>query len=94
LLSAETVGIRGGGKRFEFSSAQLERAHLLKQLSRKGVSLGRLAAADLAFDGQYVVFDGDAGKLRACLDATAAIGAVCRARRWCSAIDLSAVRQA
>jgi hypothetical protein len=92
LLEAETVGISGGGRRFEFAAGQLARARLLKELARKGVPLARLAAADLAFDNQaYVVFDGD--KLRACRDATVAIGTIVRARRWCSAIDLSAVRQ-
>jgi hypothetical protein len=38
---------------------------VLKALHRKGVSLGRLVAADLAFDNQaYVVYDGR--ELRAC----------------------------
>jgi hypothetical protein len=41
--------------------------------------------ADLAFDGQaYVVHDGH--ELRACRDAAAAIAAVVRAKRWCSAV--------
>jgi hypothetical protein len=71
---------------------QLERARVLNALHRKGVSLGQLVAADLAFDaGQaYVVYDGC--ELRACRDATAAIAAVVRARRLCSAVDLSAIR--
>ena len=45
----------------------------------------------MAFDvGQaYVVYDGH--ELRACRDATAAIATVVRARRWCSAVELSAV---
>jgi hypothetical protein len=51
-----------------------------------------LAASDLSFDaGQaYVVYD--CHELRACRDATAAITAVVRARRWCSAVDLAAIR--
>jgi hypothetical protein len=51
-------------------------------------------AADPSFDaGQaYVVYDGR--ELRACRDATAAIAAVVRAKRPCSAVDLSAIRTA
>jgi hypothetical protein len=51
-----------------------------------------LAAADLSFDaGQaYVVYDGH--ELLACRDAAAAIAAVVGAKRWCSAIDLNAIR--
>jgi hypothetical protein len=76
-----------------FAPGQLERARLVKELSRKGVRLARLAAADLAaFEaGQaYVVFDGS--EFRACRDAAAAIAAVVGAKRWCSAVDLSAIR--
>jgi hypothetical protein len=63
----------------------------VKALLRKGVSPARLAASDLAFDNQaYVVYDGS--ELRACRDAAAAIAAVVRAKRWCSAVDLSAIR--
>jgi len=60
----------------------------------KSFSHRRLAAADLGFDaGQaYVVYDGR--ELRACRDATAAIAAVVRAKRPCSAVDLSAIRMA
>jgi hypothetical protein len=49
-------------------------------------------AADLAFDaGQaFVVYDGR--ELQACQDAAAAIAAVVRAKRPCSAVDLSAIR--
>jgi hypothetical protein len=92
FLQAENIGIPGGGHRYVFATGQLERARVLNALHRKGVSLGQLVAADLAFyAGQaYVVYDGR--ELRACRDATAAIAAVVRARRWCSAIDLSAIR--
>jgi hypothetical protein len=71
---------------------QFERARLVKALLREGVSPARLAASDLSFDaGQaYVVYDGR--ELRACRDATAAIAAVVRARRWCSAVDLFSIR--
>jgi hypothetical protein len=94
FLEAEKVGIPGGGCRRVFAPGQLERARLVKALLCKGVSLGRLVAADLAFDaGQaYVVYDGR--ELRACRDAAAAIAAVVRARRPCSAVDLSAIRTA
>jgi hypothetical protein len=94
LLEAETIGIPGGGHRYEFAPGQLERARVLNALHRKGVSLGQLVAADLAFDaGQaYVVYDGY--ELRACRDAAAAIAAVVRAKRPCSAVDLSAIRTA
>jgi hypothetical protein len=51
-----------------------------------------LARADLAgLAGKaFVVFDGN--EVRDCEDAAAAIAAVVRAKRWCSAIDLSAIR--
>jgi hypothetical protein len=56
LLEAETIGIPGGGHRYEFAPGQLERARVLNALHRKGVSLGQLVAADLAFDaGQAYV---------------------------------------
>jgi hypothetical protein len=62
----------------------------LKAPYAKGVSLARLSGADLAFNGQaFVVFDGSC--LRGCHDAAAAIHV---AKRWCSAVDLSAIRQA
>jgi hypothetical protein len=66
----------------------------LKTLYAKGVSLARLSGADLApFNGQaFVVFDGN--RLRPCRDAAAAINVVCHAKRWCSAVDLAAIRQA
>src|SRR5262245_22540815 len=93
LLEAATVDVPGKGRRQEFDGSQLERVRLLKALLEKGVSFARLATTDLAFDGQaFVVYDGH--DLRGCRDATAAIGAICRAKRWCSAVDLSAIRQA
>ena len=90
FLQAENIGIPGGGKRRMIAPGQLERARLLKALLRKGVSLARLAAADLSFDaGQaFVVYDGH--ELRACRDAAAAIATVVRAKRWCSAVDFTA----
>ena len=92
-LRAENVGLPGGGVRRVFDVGQLERARLLKMLLRKGVRLAQLAgAADLSFDGSaYVVYDGS--ELRACRDAAAAIDVIARAKRWCSAVDLAAVRQ-
>jgi hypothetical protein len=91
LIQAATVGISGGGRRFEFDAGQLQRARLLKQLRLKGVPLSRLATSDLSFDGEaYLVFNGD--RLRACKDAAAAIGAVVKAKRWCSAVDLASIR--
>ena len=91
FLEAENVGIPGGGVRRIFAPGQVERVPLVKALLRKGVSLARLAAADLSFEaGQaYVVYDGH--ELRACRDAATAIAAVVRARRWCSAVDLTAI---
>jgi hypothetical protein len=64
----------------------------VKELSRKGVPLARLAAADLSFDADqvYGVYDGH--ELRGRRDAAAAIAAVVQARRWCSAVNLSAIR--
>jgi hypothetical protein len=76
----------------EFAADQVPRARLIKQLVRKGVTFGHLARANLAFDpGQaFVVYDGQ--ELRPCRDAGAAIAAVVRAKRWASAVDLTAIR--
>ena len=91
LLEAKMVN-GPNGPRQEFDAGQLERARLLKALYAKGVSLARLSGADLAFNGQaFVVFDGN--RLRPCRDAAAAINVVCHAKRWCSAVDLSAIRR-
>lgn len=95
LLEAELVGrASGGGLRREFAADQVERARLLKALHRKGVALSRLARVNLGdLAGQaYVIFDGH--ELRACRDAAAAISIIVRARRWCSAVDLNAIRTA
>ena len=84
----------GGGVRREFTGDQAERARVLKALHSKGAKLSQLArVANLAFDGQaFVVFDGR--EIRGCRDAAAAIGTVVRAKRPCSAVDLSAIRTA
>ena len=93
LLETGSAAIPGGGRRREFGADQVERARLIKALHRKGVALSRLARANLTFDGQaYVVYDGY--ELRACRDAAAAIATVVRAKRPCSAVDLSAIRTA
>ena len=93
LLEADKVSNPAGGVRREFTTDQAERARVLKALHSKGAKLSRLARANLVFDGQaYVVFDGH--ELRACRDAAAAIGTVVRAKRPCSAVDLSAIRTA
>jgi hypothetical protein len=92
LLEAKTINGPDGPSQ-EFDANQLERARLLKALYAKGVSFAHLSGADLAFNGQaFVVFDGN--RLRGCHDAAAAINVVCHAKRWCSAVDLSAIRQA
>jgi excisionase family DNA binding protein len=92
FLKAAKVGTPCGGVRRIFAPGQLERARLVKALLRKGMSLARLAAADLSFDvGQaYVVYDGH--ELLACRDAAAAIATVVKAKRPCTAVDLSAIR--
>ena len=51
--------------------------------------LSRLARENLAFDGQFVIFDGR--NLCAYADAAAAIAAAGRLKR-CSVLDLSAIR--
>ena len=92
LLEAQMINDPDGPGQ-EFDASQLERARLLKALYAKGVSFAQLSGADLAFNGQaFVVFDGN--RLRPCRDAAAAINVVCHAKRWCSAVDLSAIRQA
>jgi hypothetical protein len=50
-----------------FDVGQLQRARLLKILLRKGVKLGQLAGADLAFDDQaFIVFDGHGLRVPGC----------------------------
>jgi hypothetical protein len=65
-------------RRPEFAADQVQRARLIKQLVRKGVTFGHLARTNLALDpGEaFVVYDGR--ELRACPDAAAAIAAVVR----------------
>jgi hypothetical protein len=93
LLIAERVGRAGGGAQREFTTDQAERARVLKALHSKGAKLSQLARANLTFDGQaYVVYDGH--ELRAYPEAGAAIAAVVRAKRPCSAVDLRAIRTA
>jgi DNA-binding transcriptional MerR regulator len=94
LLEADKVSNPAGGVRREFTTDQAERARVLKALHTKGAKLSQLArVANLAFDGQaFVVFDGR--EIRGCRDAAAAIGTVVRAKRPCSAVDLSAIRTA
>jgi hypothetical protein len=93
LIQAELVVIPGGRRR-DFTAGQIERARVIKALHMKGVTLSQLARSDLAFDaGQaFVIFDGQ--ELRACRDAKPAIAAVVRAKRWCSGVDLAAIRAA
>jgi hypothetical protein len=92
LLEAELVGIPTGGWRREFAAGQLERARLIKALHRKGATLSQLARSDLTdlAAQAYVILDGHV--LRACPDAAASIAVVVRAKRWCSAVDLTAIR--
>jgi DNA-binding transcriptional MerR regulator len=92
LLEAdEMVGRAGGGLRREFTAEQAAHARLIKILHSKGVKLSQLArVANLAFDGQYVVYDGES--LRACRDAAAAIATVVKAKQPCRAVDLTAIR--
>ena len=82
----------GTGHRLQFTRDQVERALLIRELKRKGVTLARLAGKDLAFleTARFVIFDGD--RLRACSDAEAAIAVVARAKRWCSVVDLATIR--
>jgi hypothetical protein len=67
---------------------------VIKALHKKGATLAQLARSNLTFDsGQaFVVYDGN--ELRACPNAAAAIATVVRAKRPCSAVDLSAIRTA
>jgi hypothetical protein len=76
----------------EFGDDQIERVRLVQELQRKGVALPQLAGRNLAFSRseRFVVFDDR--ELRAYADAEAAIGAVVRSRRACSAVDLAAIR--
>jgi hypothetical protein len=94
LVEADMVGrSAGGGLRREFTPDQAQRARVLKALHTKGAKLSQLARANLSLAGQaYLVFDGH--EVRACRDAAAAIAAVVRAKRPCSAVDLAAIRTA
>ena len=76
------------GRRREFADDDLERARLIKALHQRGLPLSRLARENLAFDGQFVIFDGR--ELRGCRDAAEAVAAAARAKR-CALVDLSAV---
>jgi hypothetical protein len=83
----------GGGLQREFTADQAERARVLKALHTKGATLSQLARTRLALAGQAcIVYDGH--ELRAWRDAAAAIAAVVRVKRPCSAVDLSAIRTA
>ena len=73
----------------EFADDDLERALLIKALHTKGLPLSLLARENLAFEGQFVIFDGRT--LCAYPDAAAAIAAAGRLKR-CSVLDLSAIR--
>jgi hypothetical protein len=83
--------IPGGGRRREFT-VQVERARVIKALHAKGATLSQLARANLTFDAGQAFVVNDGQELRACRDAKSAIAAVVRAKRWCSAIDLAAIR--
>jgi hypothetical protein len=92
LVEAQPAAASQGKRILEFTADQVPRARLIKQLVRKGVTYGHLARTNLAFDPSqaFVVYDGQ--ELRPCRDADAAIAAVVRAKRWCSAIDLNTIR--
>jgi hypothetical protein len=92
FVEAEPAATSQGKRTLEFAADQVPRARLIKQLIRKGATFGHLARTNLAFDpGQaFVVYDGQ--ELRPCRDADAAIAAVVRAKRWASAVDLTAIR--
>ena len=93
LTGAQVYTLRAAGLiRPDMPASQVEFARLIKALQNKGAKLSQLARADLAgLVGQaFVVYDGS--ELRICRDAAAAIAAVVHAKRWCSAIDLSAIR--
>jgi DNA-binding transcriptional MerR regulator len=92
LAPADTVSGSAGGLRREFTVDQAERARVIKALHQKGATLAQLARCILTFDsGQaFIVYDGH--EFRACQDAVAAIAVVVRAKRPCTAVDLSAIR--
>jgi hypothetical protein len=80
------------GWRREFGDDQIERVALVLALQTKGVELAQLAGRNLSFPGEkYIIFDGN--KLHGCPDAEAAIAAAVRAKRWCSAVDLTSIRR-
>ena len=62
--------------------------------SNSSSALSQLAGRSLTFpeSERFVIFDGQ--QLRGYRDAGMAIAAVVRAKRWCSAVDLSAIRSA
>ena len=77
------------GRCREFADDDLERARLIKALHAKGLPLSRLPRENLAFDGQFVIFDG--WTLCAYPDAAETISAAGRLKS-CSVLDLSAIR--
>jgi hypothetical protein len=92
LAPADMVSWSAGGLRREFTADQAERARVIKALHQTGATLAQLALAGLAYlAGQnFVVYDGC--ELRTCPNAVAAIATVVKAKRPCTAVDLSAIR--
>jgi hypothetical protein len=96
LTCAQVYTLRAAGLiRPDLPASQVEFARLIKALQNKGAKLSQLARADLAglagLAGKaFVVFDGS--ESRACRDAVVAIATVVKAKRPCSAVDLSAIR--
>jgi hypothetical protein len=81
-----------GGHCYELAPGQLERARLLKALLRKGVSLARLAAADLAFDAAKPTSSMTAVSCTPAGTPQRRLATVVRAKHSCLAVDLSAIR--
>jgi hypothetical protein len=86
------VGIRGGGCRRVFAPGQLERARLLKSLLPKGVSLARLAAADLAFHAAKPTSSMTAASCTPAGTPQRRLATVVRAKHSCLSVDLLAIR--
>jgi hypothetical protein len=92
-IKAELVVGRGRGgfrRRREFTSEHVERVRVVKALLAKHIPFVEMMGRPDLFTAAYIVFDGY--RAQPCQDAAAAIATVAKARRKCTAVDLTAIR--
>jgi hypothetical protein len=90
-IKAELVDGRGRGfRRREFTEEHVERVRIVKALLGKRIPFVEMMGRPDLFTAAYIVFDGY--RVQPCQDAAAAIATVAKARRKCTAVDLTAIR--